>query len=417
MNQPDYSNPQQYLLAQPSDQQYANGGISSSGDTLNGDTLNDDQIASQQFGQFADEPATSDKQPDHAVASNQQKSTRSASLSNNQSMNIGEPIKRYKCTYSDCTRTYSTAGNLRSHLKTHTGQLTFECKEPGCKKKFLTSYSLRIHSRVHTKEKPFICEENECDKAFNTRYRLIAHQRLHNGQTFNCSYAGCQKYFTTKSDLKKHERTHSNERPFRCSIDDCDKRFNASHHLKTHLRTHSRERFRCDVNACNKSYSSTYTLRNHRSKHAEDDTADESTLVATGNDRPARPGKSLDRCCDNPNCNCIVTDEKEIRRLLEDNEAAATALLALFQSSFQSRICNQNDANACCKPASPQISAGTSAANGNCGKTTSLSCCSEPLEIVPDCCSKSDSSTKDDDKKCKNVTGEFSFIELSMNFL
>ena len=372
-----------------------------------GDNLTSASNGDQQFGQFADESATNDKQPGPGITSNQQQpSTRSGSLSNNQSMNTGEPIKRYKCTYSDCTRTYSTAGNLRSHLKTHTGQLTFECKEPDCKKKFLTSYSLRIHSRVHTKEKPFICDENECDKAFNTRYRLVAHQRLHNGQTFNCGYEGCQKYFTTKSDLKKHERTHSNERPFKCSIDDCDKRFNASHHLKTHIRTHNRERFRCDVNACNKSYSSTYTLRNHRSKHAEDDAVDERALVATGTDRPARQGKSSNRCCDNPNCNCIVADDKEIRRLLEDNEAAATALLALFQSSFQSRMCNQNDTNSCCKPTSPQ-SATSTTANGNCGKTTSLSCCSEPVEIVSECCSKGDSTGKDDEKKCKNVTGEF----------
>ncbi|XP_052811064.1 zinc finger protein 148-like [Mya arenaria] len=180
-------------------------------------------------------------------------------------------IKRFKCDFTGCKRTYSTSGNLKTHQKTHKGEYMFVCNQSSCGKQFLTSYALRIHVRVHTKEKPFECKASGCEKQFNTVYRLRAHERVHTGNTFNCNEDGCTKYFTTLSDLRKHVRTHTGEKPFKCVEDGCGKAFTVSHHLKSHKLVHTGEKpyscYQCE----GKAFSTSHSLKNHLNKHGAQD--------------------------------------------------------------------------------------------------------------------------------------------------
>ena len=146
--------------------------------------------------------------------------------------------KKYGCVYDGCKRSYTSMGNLKTHLKAHQGKYDYKCDHETCEKEFLSSYSLKVHRRIHTGEKPYLCESDGCEKSFTTLYRLNAHKRIHTGEMFGCEINACPKQFTTMSDLRKHSRTHSGEKPYQCKIDGCGKAFKAPHHLRTHSVRH-----------------------------------------------------------------------------------------------------------------------------------------------------------------------------------
>nr|XP_031842877.1 Krueppel-like factor 16 [Nomia melanderi] len=104
------------------------------------------------------------------------------------------------------------------------------------------------HLKKH-RPKNFRCEH--CDVAFSNKGQLKGHIRIHTGERpFKCDAAGCGKSFTRNEELTRHKRIHTGLRPHVCLI--CGKRFGRKDHLKKHARTHAnRDPYRVSAAAFN----------------------------------------------------------------------------------------------------------------------------------------------------------------------
>ena len=117
-------------------------------------------------------------------------------MNNNNNKNNNIDLTRpYSCEY--CEKTFKEKGNMKSHMRVHTGERPFKCDV--CKKSFGQRHHLVNHKLLHTGEKPFSCDI--CGKTFRSKSNLKVHVRDHHA-SLKCD--GCGETFRTKLKFDYH---------------------------------------------------------------------------------------------------------------------------------------------------------------------------------------------------------------------
>ena len=171
--------------------------------------------------------------------------------------------KSYVCDV--CGKAFATNQNLKSHVRSHTGERPRACDHRGCGAAFVSSQHLVVHKRTHTGEKPYVCDVERCGKAFTQSGNLATHKRTHTGEKlYVCDV--CGKRFSNNPTV--HKRTHTGQRPYVCDVNGCGKTFARSEHLVMHKRTHTGEKpYVCDVDGCGKAFATSHSRRVHTRTH------------------------------------------------------------------------------------------------------------------------------------------------------
>ncbi|KAI8334367.1 hypothetical protein BC941DRAFT_432803 [Chlamydoabsidia padenii] len=81
----------------------------------------------------------------------------------------------YVCDHLGCGKAFKQYGNLKTHVRKHTGERPYQCTFDGCGKNFAQLGNLKTHEKIHWPVKPYVCDYPDCHRGFTQRGNLKAH--------------------------------------------------------------------------------------------------------------------------------------------------------------------------------------------------------------------------------------------------
>lgn len=183
-----------------------------------------------------------------------------------------------KCTFSECSKTFSCKSKLQDHLNSHLGLKPYKCDICGIG--FFSKRYLRIHNEIHI-ETDYIC--HNCNYKFNRKSNLMRHikkcSEIVETSTYKCEI--CNKSYKVKGfyliHLEDHRRMNEvteikpqiqyNNLDNKC--EKCNKNFSRASNLQKHIKViHNKERLNCEF--CDREFNYDRSLKNHIFKQHPD---------------------------------------------------------------------------------------------------------------------------------------------------
>ena len=170
-----------------------------------------------------------------------------------------EQAKRYTCAH--CSKTFTYASHLASHMVTHTGDKSHVCVV--CNKGFGHKSTLDKHILIHTGNVSDSSNDNE--RNLKSSEDSLIHQSALTGVQDRSCYS-CNKTFSSARALKRHMKTHDMEKPHSCPV--CGVQFRFWSNVTKHMHIHDKKSYTCSV--CGVQCSSVITMTSHELLHTGD---------------------------------------------------------------------------------------------------------------------------------------------------
>ena len=164
-----------------------------------------------------------------------------------------------------CMKPQSSTAGLKQHIRRihkNTPLVPIQCSE--CEKILRDEHTLKCHIKAVHSSKDFSCPYENCLKSFSQAGILNAHLKTHSDEKiYNCNICGLS--YKDRSYYLKHLNVHdSGKKPYECEI--CGQSYIQSSHLKDHMTLHTGEkRFKCET--CDKCFRQSKSYKEHLNSH------------------------------------------------------------------------------------------------------------------------------------------------------